>query len=341
MFYYSFDMKKLFWFYVYVLIIFASKTEAGDEDDLKPVATKTAQNGVVLDRAAQTNSGLKTVKLKSAVHRVEKLSYGLAVNIEPLLLAQNQYLNALAQQSSARAKTTFNQNNINRLSYLNKEGIVSNRTLQDQQATLQVEKAALESSHYLSQQIISNTRLAWGGVLTDWMIKSAPAFKNLIGQRSTLLKITFPADSPLNNSLKTILVASSNRREQAVLAQLISAAPSAESFSQGLQYFYQIPAGTQIKTGMRVSAWIPTQQQTQTGVIIPESALCWHLGQALVFIKVTEQQFSHRAIANFYKVEGGYFVSSAITTGEEIVSTGTQMLLSQEFKGQIPDEDND
>lgn len=335
-------MKKFFGFYAFALIIFSTALPA-DDDGIKAAAKATTamQGVIILDKTSQANSGLKTLKLKPATYRVEKLSYGMAISIEPLLTLQNQYLNALAQQSGVKAKMVFNQNNVNRLTYLHKEGIASSRALQDQQTTLQVEKAALDGSHYLIQQIINNTQLLWGTTLTDWMIKSASAFNDLMQQRTTLLKITFPPDVGMNNALKTIFVAPANQREQAIAAQLISAAPQADNFSQRQQYFYQVPARLQIKAGMRISAWIPTQQHMQTGVIIPESALCWHLGQALVFIKVAQQQFSRRSIPAYHKIAGGYFVSSAIKAGEEIVSTGAQMLLSQEFKGQIPSEDND
>jgi hypothetical protein len=35
----------------------------------------------------------------------------------------------------------------------------------------------------------------------------------------------------------------------------------------------------------------------------------------------------------------GYFIDKDLTAGEEIVITGGQMLLSEELRGQIPDED--
>lgn len=327
--------------------MFPCTLAADDDNDNAPqtasksLPTTAAQQLITLDKTAQLNSGLKTVRVKLINYRPELLSYGMTLSIEPLLSAQNQYLTAQAQQSGASAKATFNQNNLTRLNYLHKEGIVAGRVLQEQQSTLQVDKAALDSSHYLSQQIINNTRLVWGSVLTDWMIKGSPAFTDLIQQRVSLLKITFPADSEINNALNAIFVAPSGHREQAIVARLISAAPQTDSFSQGQQYFYQVPASAPIKAGMRVSAWLPTRQHAETGVIIPESALIWHLGQALVFVKVAEQQFSHRPISAYHKIAGGYFVSSTIKAGEEIVSSGAQMLLSQEFKGQIPSEDDD
>lgn len=340
-------MKKKCCFFLCLLVIFSSTLRADNDDDeqksktaTKPPSKNHVSELIVLDKATQAASGLKTVKLKTISYRPELLSYGMAISVEPLLSIQNQYLNALAQQSSAQARALFTQKNVNRQFYLHKEGIVSSRVLQDQQATLQADKAALNSSHYLSQQIIRNARLLWGAVVTDWMLNATPAFTDLIQQQTTLLKITFPPEAVLTNAVKTIFVAPSGHREQAIAAQLISAVPQADNFSQGQQYFYQTPAKL-IKAGMRVSAWIPTLQQAQTGVIVPESAVCWHLGQALVFIKIADQQFNHRSLSDYSKIAGGYFVRSGLKASEEIVSVGAQMLLSQEFKGQIPSEDDD
>lgn len=92
---------------------------------------------------------------------------------------------------------------------------------------------------------------------------------------------------------------------------------------------------------MNITAWIPQQKQSQLGVIIPQSSLAWHLGQAFVFIKIDEEHFSHRTIHNPVKVSKGYFIMNDIKDGEEIVVMGTQMLLSHELRFQIPDEDDD
>lgn len=340
-------MRFFFGFALCFLLNFPSRLTADDDDkQAKKIITNFVkahnnQSIIFLDKATQIVSGLKMFKLTPITYRPELLSYGTAISIEPLLSLQNQYFNALAQQNSTRAKVIFSQNNVNRLTYLHKEQIISTRALQDQQAILEIDKAAQLSSHYLSQQILNNAKLVWGQTLTDWLINAHPQFTALLQQRTTLLKITFPQKiSIANSALKTIFVASTGHREHAVAAELISAVPQADSFSQGQQYFYQL-SSQQIKVGLRVSAWIPTTHYRQTGVNIPESALCWHLGQALVFVKVAQEQFSHRILSAYRKTADGYFVSSGLKAGEEIVSSGAQMLLSQEFKGQIPNEDDD
>jgi hypothetical protein len=92
---------------------------------------------------------------------------------------------------------------------------------------------------------------------------------------------------------------------------------------------------------MNFTAWIPQQGNALTGIIIPESAIAWHLGQSFVFIKMGEEQFVHKNINTLIKVPNGYFISETIGDNDEVVVKGTQMLLSHEFRSQIPDEDDD
>jgi hypothetical protein len=338
-------MNNFFWIFVAISSIFSTGLFADDDDDKpgNPIPANSAkvmkdQTGIFLDKTAEAIAGIKTTKLKPSTYRSELRTYGTAISVEPLLAIQNQYLNALAQQQSAEAKAKFSKSSLNRLTYLHNEQIVSTHALQNQQATWQADKAALASSHYLTQQIINNARLIWGQRLTDWLINRNAALNALMQQQTTLLKITVPQQENLATP-KTIFVAAMGQRKQAVTAAFISNVPQTDNFSQGLQYFYQVSA-QHIKAGMRVNAWMPTEHN-QTGVIIPESALLWHLGQALVFIKTPEQQFIHRSISTYTKIDRGYFVNSGLKPGEEVVTAGAQMLLSQEFKGQIPNEDDD
>ena len=90
-----------------------------------------------------------------------------------------------------------------------------------------------------------------------------------------------------------------------------------------------------------ISAWIPHGQETLQGVIIPDSSVVRHLGQSYVYIQLSEEQFVRRSIPIIMRAQQGYFVRHNIFPGEKLVTTGAQMLLSEEFRGQIPDEDDD
>jgi hypothetical protein len=65
------------------------------------------------------------------------------------------------------------------------------------------------------------------------------------------------------------------------------------------------------------------------------------MDQALVYLKTAEETFSRHTIEHYFASAGGYFIPDAINPGEQVVTKGAQMLLSEELRGQIPKEDDD
>ena len=92
---------------------------------------------------------------------------------------------------------------------------------------------------------------------------------------------------------------------------------------------------------MQVTAWIPEQNTQASGVIIPTTALIWHMNQAFVYIKTTQEDFARVMIDNYSISAEGYFIPNALSADEELVIKGAQMLLSEELRGQIPSENDD
>ena len=325
----------------YPIYVTASGIEDNKDDESESMRTINGQAVIFLDDDTQEISGLKTLKLKQIEYQTESIAYGKAIKLSPLLAIRNQYLLASAQQSAAKARLTQAEKNISRLRNLHKDEAVSTRKLQKQQTQWQSDKAIYNSTHHQSQNIINDSQLHWGKTLTQWVSDiHSEQFKHLINGEITLLQITLPANSLLSPLSNTIYINPTGDRNLAFEASFVSPLPQVDTFSQGLQYLFQTDSPT-IKPGMNVTAWIPQKNQTQTGVIIPESSIAWHLGLSFVFIKIDEEHFVHRNINNPIKVPNGYFIAKQIADGEEIVVTGTQMLLSHEFRSQIPDEDDD
>lgn len=317
-----------------------SATEKED-NDLQTLPFINGQHVIFLDEATQKSSGLKTVKLQQENFQPEFIAYGKAISVIPLLAIREQYLSLAARNVNAKVRFNQAEKNISRLRDLHKNEIISTRKLQLQQTQLQSDKAAYDSSRYQGQIIINSSQLQWGEILTEWAIDSdSRPFAKLMTGKSTLLQLTLPGNRALPSQTRTIQINPAGDRNSAFKATLVSELPQVNSTSHGLQYLF-LTENSAIKAGMNFTAWIPGQTQNQTGVIIPEFSLAWHLGQAFVFIKMDEEHFIHRNINAPVKVTNGYFITGQIADGEEIVITGTQMLLSHEFRSRIPDEDDD
>ena len=313
------------------------------DDDDKPVAqlTNSAGSGTIfLSAAAQSASGLQTITLTPASHHAEFTAYGKALTIQPLMELRHRYSLALTERNGAAARFNQADQNIRRQQDLYRDGATSKRNLQVQQAQWQTDKAQVDASGAQSKAIADEARLNWGERLSDWALSADPEPLNgFLSGKQSLLQITLPVNKQLANDIQSIYVETSGNRSAANKAELISMAPQADNGAQGESYFFRA-AGNHIKPGIRVAAWIPEQDENQSGVVIPKSALIWYMDQAFVYVKTAEEQFSRRTIDQFSATVDGYFIGNGIDAGEQLVVTGGQMLLSEEFRGQIPNEDD-
>ena len=76
---------------------------------------------------------------------------------------------------------------------------------------------------------------------------------------------------------------------------------------------------------------------------MPDSAVVWWEGQAWIYRQPAAEspspeadQFVRRHIPTDAPLASGWFISKAESTDEPVVTAGAQLLLSEEFKSQIP-----
>lgn len=92
---------------------------------------------------------------------------------------------------------------------------------------------------------------------------------------------------------------------------------------------------------MQVNAVIPQQKNFTQGVIIPNTAVVWYGGQPWVYKKIQDDQFLRLSINTDVETDIGWFYTGNLKENDEIVTRGAQLLLSEEFKYQITNENDD
>jgi hypothetical protein len=327
---------------IFVFSLFPAFATFANDDDKQQSKVHFAEGQpiIYLDDKTQSVSGIQITTLQPVNYHAEFTANGKAINIQPLLALRNQYLLTLAERRSATAKFNHAEQNIKRQQDLFRHGVTSKHNLQSQQSQWQADKSQLDAVHFQGQAIYNEALLNWGKKLTEWVVSTdSNKLNDFLSGRQTLLQITLPANKHLPDDIQTIYIEPSGFRGSANKASLISAAPQTDISTQGESYFFQT-TGTHIRTGMRIAAWIPERNEERLGVIIPKSALIWYMDQAFVYIKTDREKFSRRNIDHFSATADGYFVSNELNPGDQLVTTGGQMLLSEEIRGQIPNEDN-
>lgn len=311
------------------------------------VSTTQGISVVTLPQAAREQSGIEVIRLEKHQHSSTLNTYGTVVNIDSLIEQRNRYLTAKAEASVARASLTNTQQEFNRLSALNQDDKnVSDRAVASAEALLKADQAKLNAAESIARNMRDSIGQQWGEALAAQATQQTEnsAFNRIMQYRDVLIQVTLPFDTASPKAGSSIRVAptgaSSASQAHSVQANFVSASPQTDTAIQGKTFYYRAPADS-LRVGMRVSIKMNNSNKSTEGVVVPSSAVVWYGGQAWVYRKEEDDRFSRLPIDTANETDGGWFTSTGFKAGDEVVITGAQLLLSEEFKYQITNENDD
>src|SRR5690606_27428823 len=343
----AFLIVILFWMLVfYGRDEYEAYVQGEIEEEIETPERIIAENGityVALERAAQEQSGITTVTLEASQFFSALTTYGNVVSIDDLLNQRTRYLSAKAELDMARASLTNSQQEFDRLSKLNLDDRnVSDRAVANAAALLKTDQARVAAAESLIKALQDNMRLQWGESLMRQATQGTASseLNRILANEEVLIQITLPYGIPapkLGNSVRvTPLSAPGNE----ISAQFVSASPKTDTTILGDTYYFRAPA-TSLRIGMRDKVRMNEHEAAETGVNVPRTAIVWHGGQAWCYRKSGEDKFSRGFVSTDQETEDGWFNVGRLLPGDEIVTTGAQLLLSEEFKYQIKNENDD
>lgn len=108
---------------------------------------------------------------------------------------------------------------------------------------------------------------------------------------------------------------------------------------QGISFLYLVHSRAGIAVGMNLEAMVPVGPPLH-GSLIPPNAVLWWQGKLWVYEQSSANTFARYELPAANPVAGGYFVPGQLfPPGTKIVTAGAQTLLSEEFRGNIQEED--
>lgn len=341
----AFLIIMLFWILVfYGKDEYEAYTSEREEEVETPnrVTTDLGMTVVTLSPAAQKQSDIHTTIMKSSKFQGAVASYGLVMGIDPLIDLRTRYLAAKAEAGVVRASLLNSEREYQRLLQLNKDDHnISDRAVVASEAIWKADKAKLAAAETSANNIRDNMRQIWGEVLTQKATEqNDPAFQQLLEYKQVLLQITLPFGTPEPKAGSTLSVAPTGTQNKAVEARFISTSPQTDSTIQGKTYYYHAPA-SDLRAGMRVSVRMTENGQASEGVIVPTEAVVWYGGKAWVYRKEGNDRFVRLPISTDNEAGNGWFTKGQVKIGDALVTSGAQLLLSEEFKYQIKNENED
>jgi len=334
---------------LWALIYFARdewhlKAEVRD-DDLPMRSQVAVENGfatVHVSQAGQQASGIKTQALVESNARALAEVYGTVANIQPLLDLRARYVGAVSEARALRAAAANSEAEYRRVKKLfDQDRNLSERAVQAAQAQWSADQARVAAADQAITAAHASIRIAWGDRLAQWATDpESDVLEALAQQRQVLVQLVFPfsMQSQAAKALLTVAPASSDAPGRPV--RYISPAAQTDSNVPGAPFLY-LGGGEGLRAGMRVTARFHIDSAAHSGIIVPAAAVVWHGGKAWAYVREDADTFVRKEVATDNEVPGGWFNATTFEAGDEVVVSGAQLLLSEEQKFQIRNENED
>jgi len=265
------------------------------------------------------------------------------VNMQPLAELRGRYLAAAAESRAARAALAAAESESRRMEMLfSDDRNVSEQAMKAAQARHQSELARQAAADQAAISIRDAIRGTWGEAVTGWVVNpDSQTMRSLLQQTAFLVQLVFPYDLPRAAVRGKILVAPAMARASSHPASFVADSPQIDPAFPGETYFYLVNGGG-LRAGMRVVARISMGGAPVTGVIVPSAAVVWHAGKAWAYVKDDkEDSFARFEVSTADETPGGWFNAIGFDDDDEVVVSGAQLLLSEELKYQIRNENED
>lgn len=334
---------------VWALIYFARDelglAEDRPEEDIvaeSSAAAKASFAAVHVPKQSQAASGLAVRSLQPVRLQASAEISGVVVNLQPLFDLRARYLTAAGEARALRAAATSSADEYRRAKGLFEDDRnVSERVVVAAEAQSRSDQARLAAADQTAAAILDALRAEWGAVLGGWAVGSDQgALDALARQREVLVQFTFPDELRDHAGRVPVAIAPVAGRGDSRSARFVSPAPRTDPNLRGATYFYAANADG-LRVGMRVVGRVGLDGKPREGVIVPSSAVVWHGGKPWVYVKGEGDTFVRKEVSAAEAVPGGWFDAAHFAPGNEVVVNGAQLLLSEELRFQIRNENKD
>lgn len=167
--------------------------------------------------------------------------------------------------------------------------------------------------------------------------------------RWVLARLEFPATAwtsgpPAN--LQLLVVGAPSTAAASLEVRCTGNAPQVDPATQRVGCWYETQiqsgkdkAGAVWRPGLAVTAQVPDPaSSTRPAVAVPPTALLLHQGRTLVYVRVRTDRYERREVQVLGHDNGVTLLASGVRAGEEVVSRQAQILLSEEFRGDVDDD---
>jgi hypothetical protein len=303
-------------------------------------------NQIRLTEAIVKNSGIQTTKIIISNKQSSFSNYGIVQATDTLIDLKNIY-----DQLMQEINTLQNQINTEEKKYLafvdlNADGKnISDQALLDQQTLVNNLRVSVEKKVVLKKNLQQKVLSQWGSKFYMAITGKAKdkQLNPLLNGEARLVKITLPSSDSDNSIPRKIIFTPINGNNETEGIYL-DKAPTIEPSILG-QTFYYLIQSPDIRIGSKLIGFYKEKQNNDKQMNryeVQSSSIVWSNGLPWVYIEEEPFLFVKKPVSLENEIKDGWLViSEALSTNDIIVSKGAQLLLSEEYKYQIKNENED
>lgn len=303
-------------------------------------------NFITLSAEIQSNSGIKTSPIQSSVYKKNLTNYATVLNIDFLIEQKNRFNEIKNQISLLTNELDRDKKNYERFKLLNDDNKnVSDKALQEVKVNYENTRIKLNATQELVSGIKQNIRAQWGETILSMIDQGLKKelFEFLLQGKARIVKVTLSENTD-NEPPKNISLALIDNLSEKFLANYLAESPTLDKSLKGKTYFY-IVYSNKLRIDSKVIASLVQENissESEKYLAIPKEAVVWNAGQAWIYIKTGDNKFLRKVIQTDNESPNGWIIKEEhIKENDLIVINGAQLLLSEEFKYQIKNENDD
>ena len=311
------------------------------EDDDKITAIErppTQANVVVIEEEAQKLAGITAEPLKQATYAASQKFTGMVLDLRALVEAKQRFLSLSAQLSGSQSQLQQRRNELARIQGLYDDGRnASKRDLEAARAALVSDEQHDIALQAEQRSVIDGVRMQWGEAFADRLGDKDGLVARAINHQLEVVQFAMPFGSRPQQQLWRVDVSNTEHSEGAA-ATLVGRATQSVPGLQGENWLLTTaPSGAGAGTRVRV---LSQQGKLQKGVWVPTTAMIRFAGNTWVYVKTDADRFERMALP-VDRPQGEGFFTDAFEVNDAVVTNGAQLLLSEEFRFQIKNENKD
>ena len=302
---------------------------------------------IQLPTSVEKNSNIQYEKLKQTQTNQKKLNYGIVQNMAPLVSKRTNLARVNHLTNKLKNKIKIEKKHLEALKALNED----NKNISD----LTISKKEIEISdlenqkniyEYEKTSILSNIKQEWGPFFVSAVKDKNDLLNRILKNKNQLISLSVTQGNREELPPESIVIIPSISNTSEVKASFLSSSPMVNPSIVGKNFFYYTK-NNKLTIGERISAYVSQSNYQQNHLLVPNSSVIWSNGQPWAFIRIKSNgNFERRSLQGMREAENGsengwIVPEGKIKIDDEIVTNGAQLLLSEEFKYQIKNENED